>query len=259
MTDIESTENLWGYAKRLRFVRESIAAAFPDKAPSELRILDVGCGSAAQLGLPLAHHGYRLTGIDMHAPSIAKARELADGLSNARFVAGNVDGLDAEPFDVVILSEVLEHVREPESLLRSSLRHLRNDGLVIVTVPNGYGEFEWDSWFFRILGFEHLIEKYKMRQAAKKGARPIVSSTENKENRHVQFFTQRRLCQIFRSCGLTVVNEKASTFVSGPFAGHILPRFPGFIEWNARLADTLPMMLSSGWFFALRPLSEVKK
>src|SRR2546423_5370755 len=108
MTEIEIKEDLWGYAKRLRFVCESIEAAFPDRAISDLRILDVGCGSATQLGLPLARRGYQLTGIDLHQPSIAMARELAKELSNTSFACGSVENLDAEPFDAVILSEVLE-------------------------------------------------------------------------------------------------------------------------------------------------------
>lgn len=256
MTETEIKEDLWGYAKRLHFVRVSIDAAFPGNAVTELRVLDVGCGSATQLGLPLARLGYRLTGIDTHESSIAKATELTQDLPNANFICGGVDDLDAGPFDVVIISEVLEHVAEPEKLLRASIRLLQKDGLAIVTVPNGYGEFEWDSWVFRLLGFERLIERYELRRAEKNGVRPLMSSTENKENRHIQFFTQRRLREIFRACALTVVNKNASTLMSGPFVGHTLARFDGFIEWNAQVADKLPMSFSSSWFFALRRVRE---
>ncbi|MBK8466429.1 MAG: methyltransferase domain-containing protein [Chloracidobacterium sp.] len=258
MTDIELKENLWGYAKRLRFVCAAIEAGFPGKAPSELRILDVGCGSATQLGLPLARRGYRLTGTDTHEPSIAKARELSDGISNASFICGTIEDLDAEPFEVVILSEVLEHVDEPEKLLKASLLQLRDDGLVIITVPNGYGEFEWDSWVFRTLGFERLVDKLKTQRVAGKISRHEMPSTENAENGHIQFFTKQRLLTMFNSCGLMVVNECASTLVSGPFASYSIGRIPGFIDWNAKIANMLPMTFSSGWFFALRPISADK-
>src|SRR5438046_1622775 len=137
MSEIEIKEDLWGYAKRLRFVCGSIEAAFQGRPASDLRILDVGCGTAIQLGLPLARLGYVLTGIDLHESSIVKARELAHGCPNASFVCGKVEYLDAEPFNIVIISEVLEHVREPEELLRGAMRHLQKNGLMIVTVPNG--------------------------------------------------------------------------------------------------------------------------
>lgn len=256
MTDIELRENLWGYAKRLRFVCAAIDKAFPDRDPSELRVLDVGCGSAAQLGLPLAKRGYQLSGIDTHEPSIAKARELANGISNASFINGTVEDLDAEPFDVVILSEVLEHVNEPERLLRISLRRMQSNGLVIVTVPNGYGEFEWDSWIYRGIGFDRLFRKIKDRSQAKYKTLQDIPGTVNQDDGHIQFFTLGRLKRIFRSEGLDVIRAQGSTLMSGPFIAHTLGRFPGLIGWNAIITDKLPLKLSSGWFFALQRSSE---
>ena len=252
MNDIEPKEDLWGYRKRLRFVCDATAAAFPNRAVSDIRILDVGCGSATQLGLPLAESGYQLTGIDTHEDSIDVAQDLAKDFPNAKFVCGRVENLNAELFDVIILSEVLEHVSAPQQLLTASLRHMKNDGLVIVTVPNGYGEFEWDSWLFRSLRFDLLVQKYEMRQAIQTGKRRIIASTENHENGHIQFFTRSRIHKLFSSCGLTILNANSSTLASGPFAGHTLARFPAFIEWNARITDKLPMAFASGWFFALR-------
>ena len=254
MTDTAENEDLWGYAKRIRFVCDSIQQIFPAKPECEIGVLDVGCGNATQLGLPLARRGFELTGIDHDERSIMVARKAAERLENASFICGSVQELDDKLFDVVILSEVLEHVSEPEDLLRATLKRMKRDGLAIITVPNGYGEFEWDSWFFRLLGFERLIEKYELRRAAKKGMRPVVSSTENSGSRHIQFFTLRRLCAMFRRCGLVMTDKSGSTLLSGPFAGHALPRIPGFLYWNARAADMLPTVLSSGWLFALRRL-----
>lgn len=259
MSEIATNEDLWGYGKRLRFVRDSITAEFPDRPAFQIRILDVGCGSATLLGLPLARLGYDLTGIDTHGPSVAVAAQLAKGLSNGTFVCGSVEEFCADPFDVVILSEVLEHVTDPDRLLTASLQHLKTGGLVIVTVPNGYGEFEWDSWLFRSLGFQRLVERYEARRSTKNGERRVTSGTENHENGHVQFFTQQKLHRLFDSCGITIRKKKATTLASGPFAGHLLARLPGFIGWNAHISDKLPMNLSSGWLFALRRRSEVDK
>ncbi len=252
MNDIDTKEDLWGYGKRLRFVRDSIETAFPGRENSELRILDVGCGSATQLGLPLARLGYQLTGIDTHKPSINMAAELARDYPNATFICGSIEEMNTEPFDIVILSEVLEHVSEPEKLLAESLRHMTNGGLAIVTVPNGYGEFEWDSWLFQSLKLDRLLEKYAARRSAQNGSQHMVSSTENHESGHIQFFTQGRIHKMFKSCGLTITKKNGSTLASGPFAGHTLARFPAFIDWNARVTDKIPIIFSSGWFFALR-------
>jgi 2-polyprenyl-3-methyl-5-hydroxy-6-metoxy-1,4-benzoquinol methylase len=246
----DMTEDLWGYGKRLRFVVESIEAVLADKPAAEISILDVGCGTAALLGIPLAERRYRLTGVDFHEPSIEIARRNAKDLPNANFICGDVEDLNGW-FDVVILSEVLEHVADPASLLASGIAKMKPDGLMIVTVPNGYGEFEWDSWFFKGVGLERLVDMY-IEKKARNGSAPVVSSTENHDNRHIQFFTLRRLSIMFSEAGLKIVGQQGSTLMSGPLAGHILARSASFIEWNARIADRLPMSMSSGWYFALR-------
>ena len=151
-----STENLWGYVKRLRFVQHVIAQSFSHRAAESLRVLDVGCGNGSELALPLARLGFEVTGIDIHAPSVEHARQLGVDVANLSYVCGRVEELKSPPYDVVILSEVLEHLREPRFLLMAALEHLNKDGIIIVTVPNGYGEFEIDAWLFRLF---HLTRR----------------------------------------------------------------------------------------------------
>lgn len=242
----EEGENLWGYAKRLRFVRKAIEAAFPQRQPASLRVLDVGCGNGSQLALPLVRHGFRVTGVDTHAPSIEHARRAAQDLNGVRFVCGRVEDLDPELFDIVILSEVLEHVTEPRELLAASLRYLASDGLMILTVPNGFGEFEIDSWLFRLLRGQRLVD------ALAKGNREVMAATDNHADGHVQFFTRRRLRRLFEQCSLAIFREGAGSLLAGPLVGHTLARSPRFIAWNARITDKLPLAFASGWYFALR-------
>lgn len=256
MNEFDRNENLWGYRKRLRFVCDSIESVFPDRPASEICILDIGCGSATQLGLPLARLGYQVTGVDTHEPSIKVAVEMSKDLPNAYFVLGSVDDLDTAPFPVVILSEVLEHVSEPEKLLRRSLEHLQQNGLAIVTVPNGYGEFEWDSWIYRNLGVERLVKRSKDRRGALPEKTHDSPGTENQDDGHVQFFTQLRIMEMFRSVGLDVIRKQGSTLMSGPFVAHTLGHSRTFIDWNSRMTDRLPLVCSSGWFFALQRRAE---
>lgn len=240
-------EDLWGYAKRLRFVRDAIREAFPGRASHELHLLDVGCGNGSQLAIPLARVGFRLKGIDPDAHSIEHARQLANELTNVQFVCARVEDLAAEElFEVVILSEVLEHLEDPRALLMKSIERLTGDGILIVTVPNGYGEFEIDSWVFRRLRLQRVVD------ALAKNKREVLGSTDNLESGHIQFFTRRRLQRLFADCGLVPFREGAASFLAGPIAGHVLARSERFIEWNARVTNHLPLYLASGWYFALR-------
>jgi ubiquinone biosynthesis O-methyltransferase len=246
MDESGKLENLWGYAKRLRFVEQTIAEVFPERAPSSLRALDVGCGNGSELALPLARLGFQVTGIDIDAASIEHARALAIDLKNAEFICLDVAELKAEAFDVVILSEVLEHLTEPRTLLANSVRHLAEGGVVIVTVPNGYGEFELDSKLFRLFRLQRVVD------VLAKNSREAIAATDNHESGHVQSFTRRRLRRLFKECSLSVFREGAASFLAGPLIGHTLARSSRFIEWNSRVTDRLPFALASGWYFALR-------
>ena len=236
-------ENLWAYQKRLRFVRRVIEESFPARPPSSIKIVDIGCGNGSQLSIPLAHAGFNVTGIDPDESSIAHA--VSFKAPSARFLCASIQDV-TETFDVVILSEVLEHVMDPAELLKAGVQRLAADGVVIVTTPNGYGEFEMDSWLFNSLGMQRLVDKL----AANKP--PVLGATDNNGSGHVQFFTQRRLYRIFEECGLSVCREGSASLFAGPFAGHLLARSPRFIQWNAEVTNRLPMALASGWYFALR-------
>jgi 2-polyprenyl-3-methyl-5-hydroxy-6-metoxy-1,4-benzoquinol methylase len=248
--DEEGREDLWGYRKRLLFVCGAVGEAFPLREPQSLRVLDVGCGNGSQLGLPLARRGFQLKGVDTDAHSIAHGQRLAEGLAGAEFVCARVEDLPREElFDVVILSEVLEHLARPETLLAESVKRLSEGGILIVTVPNGYGEFEIDSWVFRRLRLQRVVDRLA------KNSREVLGSTDNMENGHIQFFRRRRLLHLFREAGLVVFRQGAASFLAGPIAGHALARFQSFIEWNARITERLPFALASGWYFALRRAS----
>lgn len=83
------------------------------------RVLDVGCGSgevAADIAARVP--GSTVTGIDMSADSIKTAAE-RHKLANLTFVCADArDETPGGPFDVVILSNVLEHLDERLDLLR---------------------------------------------------------------------------------------------------------------------------------------------
>src|SRR6185436_1158018 len=101
-------ENLSGYGKRYRFVDSLL-----EKRGCRT-VLDIGCGNGSQLAIPLSENGYTVTGIDPDLRSIEYGRALT---SRVKFVHGFLHELPSQQFDCVILSEVLEHLYEPETLL----------------------------------------------------------------------------------------------------------------------------------------------
>lgn len=102
-----------------------------------LRVLDMGCGNG-NINVPLASLGYEVVGIDSDPRSIQVARERS-AFDNATFLVHDALALDGDDaFDAIVCAEVLEHLPQPLDLLGSVSALLDEEGVLLVTVPNGY-------------------------------------------------------------------------------------------------------------------------
>ena len=64
-------------------------------------------------------------------------------------------------FDAVLCTQVLEHVPEPEALLRETCRVTRPGGRLFLTAPLGFGEHQqpYDYYRYTRFGLRYLLEK----------------------------------------------------------------------------------------------------
>lgn len=108
--------------------------------PSGTRVLDVGCGNGFTCG-EFLRRGCHVTGIDLSESGIAQARA---AYPDARFELMAADDcvlaqLGEPPFDLVISTEVVEHLYDPRSYARGCFAALRPGGTFICTTPyHGY-------------------------------------------------------------------------------------------------------------------------
>ena len=80
-------------------------------SPGE-RVLDVGCGYGAVAYSVASRAGAVVVGIDLRAENIVKARQLFQH-PNLSFLQGDVlQSLPKESFDVIMLSNILEHIEQ---------------------------------------------------------------------------------------------------------------------------------------------------
>lgn len=111
----------------------TIASAFTGIDPSSVsRFLDVGCGYG--FALDVARFAYGWTGVGVE-PSLAGRRGAAElGLDiRAEYLTADTDL--GEPFDLILASEVVEHVIDPLTFLTALRAHLAVGGTLIVTTP----------------------------------------------------------------------------------------------------------------------------
>jgi SAM-dependent methyltransferase len=123
-------ERHWWFAGRRDAVRRLIHGL---QVPLKADILEIGC-SAGPLQQILAADGYTsLTGIDISERAIALARER--DIPNVSVMDGaHLDFPDAS-FDLVLASDVLEHIEDEERAAREWSRVLRPGGRILVFVP----------------------------------------------------------------------------------------------------------------------------
>lgn len=129
--------------QRLAFIKEKVGVHFQLSEDSlkpfkGLRILDVGCGGGI-LCEPLTRLGAEVTGIDPLEDNIdlAKAHAEAMGLS-ITYLAHSIEELPQtlHSFDVIIASEIIEHVKDPDGFLKACVDRLSPDGGLVVTTFN---------------------------------------------------------------------------------------------------------------------------
>lgn len=79
--------------------------------------LEIGCATGELIAAMPVREGGRKVGVDISAANIAVARERHPDVD---FRAGDFGALSGESFDVVILSDVLEHVPDDRRFLREA-------------------------------------------------------------------------------------------------------------------------------------------
>jgi SAM-dependent methyltransferase len=107
-----------------------------------MQILDAGCGSGRHLCEPFRTPGINVTGVDLKWDDLCKARgylSLMAGEESGRWVLSQADVTQLPftdgSFDVVICSEVLEHIKNDQAAVAELVRVLKPEGDLIVTVP----------------------------------------------------------------------------------------------------------------------------
>lgn len=240
-------ENPYGFLKRIRFFEDVIEQRKPKT------ILDIGCGVGSLITFPLAERfpEVRFSASDEDAHSIRIARERND-LANLDFLCESELHENTNRFDLIIASEVLEHVANPIEFLRSLRQKLTDDGVVILTVPNGYGPFEWTSLCYVLADLSGV---YGLVSRLKRGRNDVVAGASQTRDTlanspHVNFFSYQDLLETFRKSGLSVARYRPRTFLCGWLVDKLVGNGRG-ATWNAQIADYLPASVCSGWMFVL--------
>ncbi len=124
------------------YLKASLLQMLSGATPSyqqKLRVLDLGCGNGSFSHF-LSQQGYEVVGIEESESGVELARL---SFPDCRFIQASIYNLPESElrgsFDIVLSTEVIEHLLYPKELVRAAKKCLKPKGRLILTTPyHGY-------------------------------------------------------------------------------------------------------------------------
>lgn len=203
--------------------------------------LEIGC-STGFFSRYLQERGCLVTGIDINGLAAEQARQYCVQVIVGDIESEVIQASIKTPFDVVILGDVLEHMKDPARLLEV-VRHrwLSQNGKVVMSVPNS------GHWIFRR---EILLGRFPYRQEG------LFDRT------HLRFFTRSGIHDLVTQNGFNIEQEAVTVNLNNrqdlTFSSlAILYHYPGIrallVQLEKWLANYLPDLFAYQFVISLFP------
>jgi SAM-dependent methyltransferase len=168
-------------------------------------IVDLGCGDGSALavaaGLNPAH---RFVGIDWSADALRRAEGLGLTVVRADLTAPGLPVADGAA-DVVIMSELIEHLVDPDEAIAEARRVLRPGGSLLLSTPN------LAAWYNRGLlavGIQPVFSEVSLRGVFGRPGRVVAG--------HLRLFTRRALTEFLAASGFRCVTVAGARYHDVP-------------------------------------------
>ncbi len=169
------------------YIARDYIIPFLQPATPPLRVLEIGCGEAGVLKAFL-ERGDTCVGVDLDAAKLDYGREYqAAAVASGRLTLLSADIYDVDtardlgdPFDLIILKDVIEHIHDQEKFMRRLGDFLRPGGRVFFGFPpwqmpfGGHQQVAENKWAAK-LPYYHLLPRPLYR-----GTLKLAGETEGK-------------------------------------------------------------------------------
>lgn len=207
---------------------KKISRFLPELSPGA-RVLDIGCGHGS-VSSGLVTMGLRVYGMEINTEALIS-------LQRRGIIPVEHDITQPfpkmEPFDLVLLLDVLEHVFDPLALMEQAAQTLTQTGKMIIVVP----------LYFDLIDRLHIlftgrIVSYDNHCYGQKLYRRFRSYNYD----HIRFFSPRDVLELCRLVGLKVDLVEYSP-LSAAYLGRVVERLVKIVA-NRMTVNFLPSLLS---------------
>jgi SAM-dependent methyltransferase len=168
------------------------------------RIVDIGCGDGFALAMAAQRNpGHQFAGLDWSAGSLAQAAER--GLAVLRAAIDTTLPVRSGSVDVVIMSEVIEHLVDTDLAVEEVHRILKPGGSLLLSTPN------LAAWFNRGLlavGVQPVFSEVSLRHVFGRPGAQVAG--------HLHMFTKRALVEFLAAYGLDCVRVRGARYHDVP-------------------------------------------
>jgi ubiquinone/menaquinone biosynthesis C-methylase UbiE len=204
------------------FIRENVGKG--------KRVLDIGCGEGYVSSVLVGDN--EVFGLEIAEPAIEEAKK-----KGIKAVPSNLEDIPFPDrnFDVVLALDILEHLFDPVFVLREANRVLKDEGMLIISVPNAANVYS--RLIFTLTG--------ELKDAAEISE---IRSPEFLFSEHIRFFSAKKIRKTLQPAGFRI---KIFRYYLQPY--FVNPPYTRF-NWLLRCVHLLKFTrlfpsLFSTWFF----------
>jgi SAM-dependent methyltransferase len=172
----------------------ALLAGILRERPGPAVVIDLGCGDGSALAVAAAQYpAHRFAGIDWSAAALQRAQALGLTVVRAGVAAPGLPVADGAA-DVVIMSELIEHLVDPDGAVAEARRVLRPGGALLLSTPN------LAAWYNRGLlaaGIQPVFSEVSLRGVFGRPGQVVAG--------HLRLYTRRALTEFLAASGFRCV------------------------------------------------------
>ena len=181
-------------------------------------IIDLGCGDGSALAIAAEHNpAHRFAGIDWSGDALRQAQAAGLTVLRASVSGASLPVADGAA-DVVIMSELIEHLVDPDGAVAEARRILRPGGSLLLSTPN------LAAWYNRGLlafGIQPIFSEVSLRGVFGRPGRVVAG--------HLRLFTRRALTEFLTASGFCCVTVTGARYHDVPRP--LAPLDRAFCRW----------------------------